>query len=107
MSSNQSNPPPGIPSSQQQQRQPEAPQGYRAPDQASTEAWLPTGQDRSEQMEYMQSYEMNRPQTEDDKSQEQLAREFPNIDSSLIAAIWSDNKDMSAAREMLQHLSST
>jgi len=107
MSSNQSNPPPGIPSSQQQQRQPQASEGYRAPDQASTEAGLPTGQDRSEQMEYMQSYEMNRPQTEDDKSQEQLAREFPNIDSSLIAAIWSDNKDMSAAREMLQHLSST
>jgi len=55
----------------------------------------------------MQSYEMNRPQTEDEKSQEQLAREFPNIDSSLIAAIWNDNKDMGAAREMLQHLSST
>ncbi len=68
---------------------------------------MPTGQDRSEQMEYMQSYEMNRPQTEDEKSQEQLEREFPNIDSSLVAAIWGDNKDMSAAREMLQHLSST
>jgi hypothetical protein len=107
MSSNQSNPPPGVPSSQQQQQQHGASEGYRAPGQNSTEPWLPTGQDRSEQLEYMQSYEMNKPQTEDDKSQEQLAREFPNIDSSLIAAIWSDNKDLGAAREMLQHLSST
>src|SRR5579871_5917043 len=107
MSSNQSNSPPGVPPSQQQQQPSQAPANHRAPDRASNEAWLPTGQDRSEQMEYMQSYELNRPQTEDEKSQEQLAREFPNIDSSLIAAIWSDNKDMSAAREMLQHLSST
>lgn len=55
----------------------------------------------------MQSYEMNRPQSEDDRAQEALQREFPNMDSSLIAAIWGDNKDMGAAREMLQHLSTT
>lgn len=107
MSSNQHNTPLGPPPSQQQQQQPQLPEGYHDPHRPSTEAVLPTGQERSEQIEYMQSYEMNRPQTEDDKSQEQLAREFPKIDSSLIAAIWSDNKDMSAAREMLQHLSST
>jgi len=106
-------PPAGAPQGQQQQQpqhqqqyhqqQPSNPSaGYRPTD----EALLPTGQERSEQMETMQSYEMNRPQTEDDRAQDALQLEFPNIDSSLIAAIWSDNKDMSAAKEMLQHLSS-
>lgn len=107
-------PPAGAPQGQQQQQpqhqqqyhqqQPSNPSaGYRPTDD---EALLPTGQERSEQMETMQSYEMNRPQTEDDRAQDALQLEFPNIDSSLIAAIWSDNKDMSAAKEMLQHLSS-
>jgi len=89
---------------QQHQEQTSNPSaGHRPTD---SEALLPTGQDRSEQMETMQSYEMSRPQTEDDRAQAELQREFPNMDSSLIAAIWSDNKDMGAAREMLQHLSS-
>lgn len=56
-------------------------------------------------METMQNYEMSRPQSYDDRAQEELQRQFPNMDSSLIAAIWNDNKDMGAAREMLQHLS--
>jgi len=93
-----------YPQQQYPQQPPSNPSaGYRPTDD---EALLPTGQERSEQMETMQSYEMNRPQTEDDRAQEALQREFPKIDSSLIAAIWSDSKDMGAAKEMLQHLSS-
>lgn len=55
----------------------------------------------------MQSYEMSRPQTEDEQNQQILQREFPNMDGSLIAAIYSDSGSLSATREMLQELNST
>lgn len=55
----------------------------------------------------MQSYEMSRPQTEDEQNQAILEREFPKIDGSLIAAIYGDSGSLSATREMLQELSST
>ena len=61
-------------------------------------------EERSEQMEYLQSYENSKPATEDDTNQATLQREFPNIDSSLIAAIYGDSKSLSATREMLQEL---
>ena len=61
-------------------------------------------EERSEQMEYLQSYENSKPETEDDTNQATLQREFPNIDSSLIAAIYGDSKSLSATREMLQEL---
>jgi uncharacterized repeat protein (TIGR03833 family) len=61
-------------------------------------------EERSEQMEYLQSYENSKPATEDDTNQATLQREFPNIDSSLIAAIYSDSKSLGATREMLQEL---
>jgi len=61
-------------------------------------------EERSEQMEYLQSYENSKPVTEDDTNQATLQREFPNIDSSLIAAIYGDSKSLSATREMLQEL---
>ncbi|KAF1981836.1 hypothetical protein K402DRAFT_398233 [Aulographum hederae CBS 113979] len=67
---------------------------------------LPKGQERSEQIEYMQAHEASRPQTHDEKNQETLQRQFPNVDASLIAALYSDNKDMSELRETLQELSS-
>jgi hypothetical protein len=63
-------------------------------------------EERSEQMEYLQSYENSKPVTEDDTNQATLQREFPNIDSSLIAAIYGDSKSLSATREMLQELNS-
>jgi uncharacterized repeat protein (TIGR03833 family) len=61
-------------------------------------------EERSEQMEYLQSYENSKPPTEDDTNQATLQREFPNIDSSLIAAIYGDSKSLGATREMLQEL---
>jgi uncharacterized repeat protein (TIGR03833 family) len=61
-------------------------------------------EERSEQMEYLQSYENSKPATEDDTNQATLQREFPNIDSSLIAAIYGDSKSLSTTREMLQEL---
>jgi hypothetical protein len=82
------------------------PPGHRPPQRTNTEAGLPQGQERSEQLEYLQSYEASAPQTDDDKNQETLRKEFPNIDSSLIAAIYGDSKSLSATREMLHELSS-
>lgn len=43
-------------------------------------------------------------QSTDDKNVETLQREFPNLDGSLVAAIYGDSKDMGATREMLGEL---
>jgi uncharacterized repeat protein (TIGR03833 family) len=61
-------------------------------------------EERGEQMEYLQSYENSKPRSQDDMNQAILQREFPTIDSSLIAAIYGDSKSVSATREMLQEL---
>jgi hypothetical protein len=55
-------------------------------------------------MEYFQSYEASSEQTEDDANQSTLQKEFPTIDSSLIAALYGDSKSLSATREMLMEL---
>ncbi|KAJ4303836.1 hypothetical protein N0V90_002737 [Kalmusia sp. IMI 367209] len=89
------------------QAQHEAPPGL-PPRRTGTESILPQGQDRSHQVEVMQSYEMSRsrPATEAEQDQAVLEREFPKIDGSLIAAIYGDSGSLSATREMLQELSS-
>jgi len=61
-------------------------------------------EDRGEQYEHMQAYEATAAQSDDDKNRAQLEKEFPDIDGSLIAALYSDTKDLSATREMLQEL---
>ncbi|KAF2702856.1 hypothetical protein K504DRAFT_393808 [Pleomassaria siparia CBS 279.74] len=66
---------------------------------------LPQGTDRTEQVETLQAYEATKGQSTEDKDQETLAREFPKIDSSLIAAIYGDSGSLGATREMLQALS--
>lgn len=91
MSSNQYQPPQGPPPGQ-------------PPRRSDTSNLLPQGQERTEQLETMQSYEASAPQNEDDKNQQILEREFPKIDGSLIAAIYGDSKSLSATREMLQVL---
>lgn len=90
-----------------------APSEYNAPPglpprRTGTDIALPQGQDRSHQVEVMQSYEMsrNRPETEAEQDQAALEREFPKLDGSLIAAIYGDSGSLSATREMLQELSS-
>lgn len=65
---------------------------------------LPTGQDRSHQIEVMQSYEAAGRKDDDDENVEILQREFPKLDGSLIAAIYGDSKSLSATREMLHAL---
>lgn len=82
-----STPPPGLP-----------------PRRSATDIALPTGQDRTHQIEVMQSYEAAGRKNEDDSNVEILAREFPKLDGSLIAAIYGDSKSLSATREMLQAL---
>ena len=53
----------------------------------------------------MQEYEAAAPQSEDDRRQADLQKEFPNIDSSLIAAIYNERKsNMGEVRELLQEL---
>jgi hypothetical protein len=85
--------------SQQQEQTPGLP-----PRRTDTDAALPTGQDRAEQVETMQAFEASKEQSEDEKNQEMLQREFPKIDGSLIAAIYGDSGSLSATREMLMEL---
>ncbi|KAF2029952.1 hypothetical protein EK21DRAFT_112430 [Setomelanomma holmii] len=74
------------------------------PRRSGTDLALPTGQDRSHQIEVMQSYEAAGRKDEHDQNVEVLQREFPKIDGSLIAAIYGDSKSLSATREMLGEL---
>ena len=83
-----------------------APAGHAPPQRSATEQLLPQGSERSEQIETLQHYESQGAETDDDRNQATLQREFPTIDSSLIAAIYGDSKSLSATREMLQELSS-
>lgn len=71
---------------------------------ADTEDLLASQDDRAEQVEHLQAYEATANQSEDDKNRAQLEKEFPNIDGSLIAAIYGDTKNLSETREMLQEL---
>ncbi|KAI8938610.1 hypothetical protein NX059_004482 [Plenodomus lindquistii] len=102
-------PPPHTPYQHQQTPQSqfseyeEAPPGL-PPRRSATDMALPTGQDRSHQIEVMQSYEAAGRKDEDDANVEILQREYPKIDGSLIAAIYGDSKSLSATREMLQAL---
>lgn len=88
-----------------------APQG--APPQqglqrSDTEQLLAQEGDAGAQYETMQQYEANAQQTDDDKNQADLQKQFPNIDSSLIAAIYNERKpDMAEVRELLQELNSS
>lgn len=71
---------------------------------SDTDELLASQSDRAEQMEHMQAFEATASESEDDKNRAQLEKEFPDIDGSLIAAIYGDTKDLSETREMLQEL---
>ncbi|EXJ96087.1 hypothetical protein A1O1_01213 [Capronia coronata CBS 617.96] len=92
-------------SQQQQWQQPGAPsQGIR---RSETEQILEQQADKAAQVEHMQQYEANAQQSEGDKIQAELQKEFPNIDSSLIAAIYNERPgNLAEVREMLQELNS-
>jgi len=77
---------------------------------SDTEQLLAQQGDRAEQVEHMQQFEANARQTDDDRNQAQLQKEFPNIDSSLIAAIYNERKgqgDLGEVRELLQELNAS
>jgi hypothetical protein len=80
------------------------PPGYAPPHRTDTDL-LPQGTDRTEQIETLQTFEAGKQQSQAEKDQDTLAREYPKIDSSLIAAIYSDSNSLGATREMLQALS--
>jgi hypothetical protein len=65
--------------------------------------------ERGEQFETMQEYEMNKkkPDSQEDKDVATLQKEFPDMDGSLIAAIYGDSKSLGPTRELLQELNST
>lgn len=65
--------------------------------------------EQSEQREALEHFEMNnsKPESQTDRDVAQLATEFPKLDSSLIAALYSDSQNLGATREMLQELAAT
>lgn len=71
---------------------------------ADTDELLASQEDRAEQVEHLQAYEATANESQDDRNRAQLEKEFPNVDGSLIAALYSDNKDLSETRELLQEL---
>lgn len=66
-------------------------------------------EERGEQREAMETFEMNKtkPESEADRAVAALQSEFPAIDGSLIAALFSDSQNVGATREMLQELASS
>lgn len=75
---------------------------------SDTEQLLAQQQDAGAQVETMQQYESNARQTEDDRAQAELQKQFPNIDSSLIAAIYNERKpNIAEVRELLQELNTS
>ncbi|EMC95410.1 hypothetical protein BAUCODRAFT_540920 [Baudoinia panamericana UAMH 10762] len=98
-------PPPGPPPGQwsQQQQQQQQP---RRTDTFEESAFVPD-EERGEQREALEQFEMSKPQSQEDRDLETLQREFPSVDGSLIAALYGDSKSLPATREMLQELASS
>ncbi|EME48854.1 hypothetical protein DOTSEDRAFT_67797 [Dothistroma septosporum NZE10] len=69
------------------------------------EQFVPS-EERGEQREAMENFEMNRtkPESQTDRDVATLQEEFPAVDGSLIAALYSDSQSLSGTREMLQEL---
>ncbi|KAM3415364.1 hypothetical protein BST61_g8893 [Cercospora zeina] len=101
---------------QQQQQQQQGASGYEPPPgpppaRAGTfdeSTFVPDDQ-RGEQREALEQFEMNntKPESQADRDVAQLAAEFPSIDSSLVAALYSDTQSLAAAREMLTELAAS
>ena len=103
---------PAQPHGGQQQQQsygaPQGPPSGQRRQQSETEQLLAQEGNAGEQFETMQQYEANARQTEDDRNQADLQKQYPNIDSSLIAAIYNERKpNMAEVRELLQELNTS
>lgn len=71
---------------------------------SDTDDLLDSQDDRAEQVEHLQAYEATANTSIDDQNRAQLEKEFPGVDGSLIAALYSDTKNLADTREMLQEL---
>ncbi|CAK1354782.1 hypothetical protein CB0940_01408 [Cercospora beticola] len=100
---------------QQQQQAQQRPSGYEPPpgppprgNTFNEETFVPEDQ-RGEQREALEQFEMNntKPESQADRDVAQLSAEFPRIDSSLVAALYSDTQSVAAAREMLTELAAS
>ena len=94
--------PPGPPPGQQGGQQPGA---LPRSDTFKETDFIPENE-RGEQREAMQQFAMNKSgnQSQQDRDVEELQREFPGVDGSLIAALYSDSGNMGATKEMLMEL---
>lgn len=98
-----------YPQHQQQQdlySQPYHPSPNTPPSQSRSdfETLVASPHDRAEQVEHMQEYEAHALETQDDRNRAQLEKEFPNVDGSLIAALYGEGRGMAETRELLQEL---
>jgi hypothetical protein len=105
----------GAPQQQQQQYggyvPPAGPPPGQQPQRAGTfkESDFVPESERGEQREAMEQFEMSKSgnQSQQDRDVEQLQKEFPGVEGSLISALYSDNGGLGPTREMLQELASS
>ncbi|KAF2722347.1 hypothetical protein K431DRAFT_284041 [Polychaeton citri CBS 116435] len=92
----------------QQQQAPPPNQSFAPPRKSATfqESDFVPESERGEQREMMEQFEMSKAggETQEERDLEQLQREFPGLDGSLVAAIYGDSKNVGATREMLGEL---
>jgi hypothetical protein len=106
--------PPGPPPSHGQQHAPaQAPAGGQPglpPRRAGTfeETDFVPADERGEQREALEQFEMSKgSESQEDRDIATLQREYPAVDGSLVAALYSDSKSVSATREMLAEIASS
>jgi hypothetical protein len=101
--------PPGPPPGQQAGQHPGQQPGQLPRSDTFKESDFIPESERGEQREAMQQFEMNKSgsASQQDRDVEQLQREFPGVDGSLIAALYSDSGNMGATKEMLMELASS
>ncbi|KAK3647741.1 hypothetical protein LTR56_007970 [Elasticomyces elasticus] len=69
--------------------------------------FVPT-EERGEQREMLEHFEMSKgSESQEDRDIATLQREFPALDGSLVAALYSDSKSLSGTREMLREIGSS
>ncbi|KAK5678039.1 hypothetical protein LTS10_009208 [Elasticomyces elasticus] len=69
--------------------------------------FVPT-EERGEQREMLEHFELSKgSESQEDRDIATLQREFPALDGSLVAALYSDSKSLSGTREMLREIGSS
>ncbi|KAF2768161.1 hypothetical protein EJ03DRAFT_328532 [Teratosphaeria nubilosa] len=97
----------GLPHDQHYDQPPPGPPPGHAAKRTDTfkESDFVPADERGEQREALEQFEMNKgSQSKEDREMEALQREFPNVDGSLIAALYSDAGSFGATKEMLEEI---